>query len=206
MKVDADMVLIDDAVVERLIKPFELDDKLDEYRVQVLDYFTDSLTFGMEVFRKNLRYTKREDFFVDRSITGQRRIMIDYSGSSPQAYHCYDPDLIQSYTFGAHRASKGQGDILNLLIHHYENTDERMLAVACLGALDVLTNCVKVDPENYKNITENFIRSRMKSVDIDRINEKLSLILKRENRKFVIKNFLVRLINRALGLPVYKLS
>lgn len=198
IKIDADMVLVDDHVVSRLIQPFIFDDVLDQYNVMVDDYFTNSLIYGIEVFRKGLNFTKRTDFFVDRCISGQRRILNDYGGFGPAARHCYHPDIKQSYTFGAHRAAKGQEDIIQLVLNHFLFNQDKMLRAACLGALDVLTNRIKVNPKDYKSIAEKLIERRLRCNPNDLVTKNLSSVLKRKALKRKIKAFIFRIISKGL--------
>ncbi|MDY0403004.1 hypothetical protein [Sulfurovum sp.] len=108
IKLDADMVLIRDTIVDELVEIFQEDKDLDHAVFSVHDWYSDSNIMGMHMFSNRVKWiiSPKETLFVDRSPkrNGKR---VTYSNSpAPVAYHSPNPSLEEAFMFGYHRALK----------------------------------------------------------------------------------------------------
>ncbi|MEO0793962.1 MAG: hypothetical protein AAFX93_02300 [Verrucomicrobiota bacterium] len=107
IKIDADMVLNRDTIVEELLEIFQQDSSLDHGIFAVKDWYSDRNILGMHMFsnRANWQFSQ-EDLFVDYQpeIQGQRKIFWDEP--APVADHSPEPSISHAYQFGFHRALK----------------------------------------------------------------------------------------------------
>jgi len=106
IKVDADMVINDNKLFEKIVKKFEIDDSLEYLVIGVHDFFTDTLINGLHVFRNTVKWSDNGDLlFTDRSRVNSKHIY-DAKELAPAAFHCKNPSFFQSFHYGVHRGLK----------------------------------------------------------------------------------------------------
>jgi len=132
IKLDADMVFINDDAVSRMVK---LGMKgYDKVSFQVQDFFTNSRFFGVHLFSKHVKWKWTK--FVSKNIKPDRLDNAKKKISVKEAlvYHCYYPNIRQSFHYGFHRIHKGQNTLCKDVLSHFEdNPDDSNLRAACLG-------------------------------------------------------------------------
>lgn len=106
-KLDADMVLSGERVLERIGRWFLADPDLDHAQLALHDFFTDRPIMGLQVFSSRVRWLERSDgLFVDAApLVPGRRIDV-WEPQVAIADHAPDPTLLQAFRFGIHRAQK----------------------------------------------------------------------------------------------------
>ncbi len=107
IKLDADMVLVRNTVVEEMLEIFEKNTNLDQAIFTVRDWYSDSDIIGMHMFSNRVRWKiDKESLFVDTDpyILGEKIIISD--NIAPVAFHSPNPSIKEAYIFGFHRALK----------------------------------------------------------------------------------------------------
>lgn len=107
LKLDADMVFENPAMVGRIVALFEADKEVDHCLFTVRDWYSQTDIMGLHAFSNRVRWPRYKDrLFVDPNplIPGKR---IEITGHpAPVALHNPDPSLEFAYIFGYHRALK----------------------------------------------------------------------------------------------------
>lgn len=142
VKVDADMVIPDRDLFQKIVDRFQADPELDLLLIAVHDFPADTLLSGLNVFRNTVRWKLgREALFTDRTHIGTtvRKIEKDASDLAPAAVHCGNPSPFQAYHYGFHRGMKAiaggkRWGVLAALHDHYRRNPDIRLAYALLGA------------------------------------------------------------------------
>ncbi len=152
LKLDADMVLADQAVLGELVRVFEDRPALDHLVVAVSDWMTDSRIIGAHMFSKRVRWQPLSDgLYVDPDpeFPGEKLVVPD--PARDLVLHAIDPSPLQAFHFGAHRALQAaqpyrriaearphnarlQWDYLVRVWHHFLRSNDRRLALAILAA------------------------------------------------------------------------
>ena len=107
IKLDADMVLINDEAIQAIINCFLENPNTDQLNFSVHDVMSNSRIMGLLTFSKNVRWEKsKEILFVDHApiIPGARFLV--WGAPAPLALHCPNPHPFQAFHFGAHRMLK----------------------------------------------------------------------------------------------------
>ena len=107
VKVDADMVLANAAVLARIGGLFGADPELDHAQLAIEDFYTDHRIMGLHAFSPRVRWPRvDEGLFVDPMprVPGRRAAL--WEPSATVAFHSPDPSPLQAFRFGLHRASK----------------------------------------------------------------------------------------------------
>ena len=104
LKLDADMILEQPDVLERIFAVFDETPGLDHIEMAVNDIPSDTRIWGIHAFSNRARWQVDDELFVDPKprIPG-RRIQIK---SGPTISHCADPSPEQAYLLGIHRTTK----------------------------------------------------------------------------------------------------
>lgn len=107
VKLDADMVLSGDHVLETIGRWFVTDPELDHGQLALHDFFTDRAIMGLHVFSPRVRWPEHSDgLFVDAApIVPGRRAEV-WQPPIPIADHAPDPTPRQALGFGVHRGQK----------------------------------------------------------------------------------------------------
>ena len=158
VKLDADMVLGEETLLEQIVDYWRRNDGLDHLSLAVRDWYTDDLMEGMHVFSHRVQWhTRAESRFVDHSpvIPGERRNIFDHT--APVVHHSPDPSPVQAFRFGVHRALKVfqpertlmqygqmryQWEIIKKCWRHFERSRDRRLGLAIVGAENVMAGTV----------------------------------------------------------------
>ena len=168
IKVDADMVIEKVDLFAIIVEQFKVDSKLDLLSIAVHDYFTNNLIIGMNSYRNTVRWENPNDHlhtdmtFLRNTI---RKEVQDFDRLAPAAYHCPNPGKFQSFHFGFHRgikAVKGGTNwrVLRSMVSHYQNTNDKRVALALLGAQTAFTDKFSIHHISYNNksLEQHFIK------------------------------------------------
>lgn len=166
VKIDADMVLCRTTFFEEVVKKMEDNPDIDDLQIAVHDFFTDTLIYGLHVYRNTVTWkTSKERIFVDRIEQINKRVN-DKEELAPAAYHCPNPSLFQSFHYGLHKAVKvlqvgatifddfsSRFHLGNLkkIKEHYLKTNDLRLAFALIGADIALQKRYAHEEVNFDN-------------------------------------------------------
>lgn len=155
IKVDADMVIEDSRLFEKIAAKFTADPRLDWLCIQVHDFFCNRMIWGMNAYRNCVKWNYRdEQLFVDLILdyASVRKKLYDDHELTPAAIHCKNPAPFQAFHFGIHRGMKCaqpgrikadrqvlHWKILRDIFTHYEQTHDPRLAFALAGVETALT-------------------------------------------------------------------
>lgn len=161
IKIDADMVITDNELFEKVVKKFQNDPELDLLLIAIHDYFTDDMLIGINIFRNTVRWNLgKEALFTDRTYDPNsiRKKEKDYTEIAPAAMHCHNPSPFQAFHYGFHRGMKVENKKnylggLEPVVAHYQRTRDNHLAYAVLGANTAFTNKFTVDQISYNDET-----------------------------------------------------
>ena len=173
IKIDADMVLCRNTFFTEVISEMENSLEIDNLQIAVHDYFTDSLIYGLHVYRSSVKWRItdiKNDIFVDRiEIINKRKN--DKTKLAPAAKHAPNPSLFHSYHFGLHKTvkiiqpTKKHLDMESSTFHfsniintfkHYSRTRNKKLLFALEGFNDTIK--YKYNPSNI-NYNDPFVKS-----------------------------------------------
>jgi hypothetical protein len=150
IKVDADMVIQDPQIFEKIVKKMAEMPNVQILSIAVHDFFSDQLIFGLNTYRNTVRWDfKKEKLFVDIPEVPREGYLFDETELAPAAVHCADPTPYQAFHYGVHhglkmvqpeqeviressRRTKWTG--MEKTWDHYRRTKDRRLALACIGA------------------------------------------------------------------------
>lgn len=144
VKVDADMVLVDDTIIHRLYEAMRRHQG-DGIQAALHDYFTDDLIFGVNCFANTVYFEEaRDDYMCDRTYKNINNFIL---GTDPRskalgigAYHAPDPTPQQAFHFGMYRAFKRQQYILDRLKAAYDKHKDEGRKWALIGARSANAN------------------------------------------------------------------
>lgn len=150
IKVDADMVLSDPALFEKIVKKMEELPDIEILTIAVDDFFSDQLIFGLNTYRNTVHWDfAKENLFVDIPNVPRERYFFDDKELAPAATHCSNPSPFQALHYGVHRGLKviqldqeskkessrrAKWTGAERTWVHYLQTDDTRLGLACLGA------------------------------------------------------------------------
>ena len=107
VKLDADMVMTNDCVLENIVNYFEKNPNIDQGNFAVYDKMSNQNIMGLLVFTGKARWERNdEDLFVDYTPVIPGRRLLIWGRPSPVATHCLNPHLFQAFHYGVHRAMK----------------------------------------------------------------------------------------------------
>lgn len=141
VKVDADTVLADPWVLERLWTLMSSDPDITGIQAPLLDYFTDGHINGLNCFSPRVKFNDTSDeLFCDRRVdVGHVRIIksdLVPDELRPAGYHCYNAHEAQAFHFGVHRQLKGQIETMRMVRKAWHrHSKDRLRGMALLGAL-----------------------------------------------------------------------
>lgn len=142
VKIDADMVLVSDDAIERMLHPFA-GSELEYCSYHVHDFFTDTAIYGVNCISSKVRFDW--DRFVESDRTPDRHL----SCLDPKvcgrvcrwfeevtALHAHFPHELQAFRFGYNRQIKKQRNNVAAMVRHFEREPlNPMLRMACLGVI-----------------------------------------------------------------------
>ena len=168
-KLDADMVLADEHILQAIVNQFQNDPSLDHCVIPVDDAMTGGKMLGAHAFSNRVHWEKNtERLFVDPDpdYTGLRCIVDNRIDA--WIFHMSNPNEFQAFRFGVHRALKAtqfftplsqkrwftaltQWRNLRTILHKYKVDNQRIHALAMLGASDVFCKSISVSESGYDN-------------------------------------------------------
>lgn len=141
IKIDADMVLKDETVIERCIK--ELHEAMSKgytsIQCPLYDYFLEGMVYGLNCYSTKVVFEKPSNrIFCDRSTKNNKTWVIrspDQTKNNlyPAGSHCSNPTDHQSFMWGYHRGSKANHDIYRQLMNSIEKRGTRQKHLALCG-------------------------------------------------------------------------
>lgn len=168
VKVDADMVLAHEYVLERVVEEFRSHPDMDHLIVHCLDFMTGKDIIGVHAYSNRVRWEASEEgLFLDPSPKRPgRRIILDPDGVL--FFHSPNPGALQAFHFGVHRALKVtqrdrpastrkiegmevQWATLSDVWARYQSDGDRRHGLALLGADAVFAGRLSNDAHNYEN-------------------------------------------------------
>lgn len=162
IRLDADMVLIDDFVLSRILKKFNSNKDITKICTYVNDYFTNENIIGMHCFTKDVNFIiQTNKLFCDRKIEFNHKIVINPHQISekdinPAALHAHYANEKQAFFFGIHRSLKQQYHILNKVKKAYKKYNDDIRAYALLGFNHVNKFNVSNFNYNHSNFQNTF--------------------------------------------------
>lgn len=107
VKVDADMVIENEHLFERIIGVFKENPILDLLSIAIYDWFSNRLILGLNTYRNNIKWKEcDEDLFVDGMPLDKGLSLLDWKTLAPAAIHCKNPSPFQAFHFGIHKGLK----------------------------------------------------------------------------------------------------
>jgi len=167
VKLDADMVLINNMVLENIVQFFEPNPNVDQANFSVHDVMSDWNIMGLLAFTGRARWEiNDEKLFVDHTpkIPGKRLLI--WGKPSPVALHCPDPHLFEAFHYGAHRALKAiqkgrqskkwiqsaiQWHLLARVWRNYVKFKDKKRGMMMAGAFSVWSGEVDLEANEYSN-------------------------------------------------------
>jgi hypothetical protein len=144
IKIDADVVLASDTILDRIVHKMRRDGGIDILAVAVHDFFTDQLiNAGMATYRNTVRWDySRETMFVDIAEVRPGREVYDDKELAPAGVHCKNPAPWQAFHYGLHRGlksiqrihSSGHWAYLERVWANFLKTGDTRIGLAVLGA------------------------------------------------------------------------
>lgn len=188
VKIDADMVLTNDTLFEKIVQKFESNDWMDLLGIAVYDFFSDQLIWGLNAYRKSVRWDfEKETIFVDIPEVPRNKILFDKIDLAPAAIHCKNPSPFQAFHYGIHRALKSLQPIhsethwntLKRTWGNFQRTKDIRVGLASLGAELTYAGFFRISDLDYtdsrmKDILENYLR--LDPVGLSREINKLRLL------------------------------
>jgi glycosyltransferase involved in cell wall biosynthesis len=150
VKVDADMVLLDDDFVARAVAILAANPGVDLLQMAVLDFFSGRTMQGINAYRRGFAWdpARQDALFSDRTQVAKERRLVTWAPFARSAIHAPDPSPFQAFHFGAHRGLKvrqpereqrdedqaaQQTTYLEQTWEHFGVRRDRRLGLACLG-------------------------------------------------------------------------
>jgi len=204
IKVDADMVLVDDHLFSNIEQKFRENDWLDLLEIRVHDFYSDQLIWGLSSFRSSLKWKPvQENLFVvhieDVPPVPENRRIRDCKELAPAALHCKNPSPLQAFHYGVHKGLKviqpGIGEKvisktysswnkIERTYAHFKRKRDIRLGFAVLGAELALKGNFQADHLNYSNPYMKHVISRYADYSIPQIQLEISR-LRRANWGFL---------------------
>lgn len=198
LKIDADMVLARSTVFEEIIVEAKKYKQINHFEVKLLDYFTNSLIYGLHIYRNNVRWNLgNEVYFTDRahSNTTYKVYALLTDPCVPIAIHAPNPSELQSFHFGVHKMVKvmqnavAKPDLDSSTMHlkniyltqrNYLRTCDVKLVYAILGAFWALEERVGYREANYDSTLTRLALDKYENIS----NNELNGVIKAITRKY----------------------
>jgi len=168
IKVDADIVLLDDHLFSNISQKFRDNDWLDCLEIRLQDFYSDQLIWGLNSFRSTVKWKPaQENLFIDDfpPVPENRRIT-DCKELAPAGIHCKNPSPLQAFHYGVYKGLKViQPEIDEKVISksysnwkkiertyaHFKRKQDIRLGFAVLGGELALTGNFQADQLDYSN-------------------------------------------------------
>jgi|WetSurMetagenome_2_1015567.scaffolds.fasta_scaffold173005_1 hypothetical protein len=175
IKIDADVVLASDTILERIVDKMRKDDGIDILAVAVLDFFTNQLiNAGMATYRNTVTWDyDKETMFVDIADAHPGREVYDDKELAPAGMHCKNPAPWQAFHYGLHRGlksiqrihSSGHWSYLERVWANFLKTGDTRIGLAVLGAELAYSGRLKRSDVDYTNARVRAILEKYLSLD-----------------------------------------
>jgi len=168
MKLDADMVLEDRLLLERIVSRFQASEGMDVLTIPVLDFFTGRYIQGFHTYRSNVTWARQEDdVFTDMNDVSRKRTLVEDDPQIPSITHCKNPSDFQAFHYGLHRGVKvkealtvrrkqpvqlvGNFEEIQIVWNRFLDLTDRRLGLASLGAEHALSGHIRAEHVSYTN-------------------------------------------------------
>ena len=168
LKLDADVVLLDDDYVERVVGVLRANPQLDLLQMALLDYFSGAAMQGVNAYRRSLdwRPERQDSLFTDRTGVDRSKRLVTWAPFLRGAIHAPDPSPLHAYHFGVHRGMKvlqpgreqfdaaqslEQAVYLERTLEHFRLRRDRRLGLACVGYEQALRGEFELAQLDYTN-------------------------------------------------------
>jgi hypothetical protein len=168
IKLDGDMVLLDDDFVSRVVEIFQSDPDLELVQMAVLDFFSGEPMQGINAYRRSIEWrSERQDaLFTDKTFVDKSKRLVTWAPFAHSAIHSPDPTPFQAFHFGVHRGVKvlqplsatfntDQGAEQTLYLEktweHFKVRRDPRLGFACLGFELALSGRYGLEHLDYSN-------------------------------------------------------
>lgn len=168
VKLDGDMVLLDESFVERVVATFAAGENIDLLQMGILDFYSGRTMQGVNAYRQGFEWhTERQDrLFTDKTQVAKERRLVTWASFRDSCVHAPDPSPFHSFHFGVHRGLKvlqphtdrrrddqalEQFVYLEATWEHFLLRRDPRLAFAVLGFELALAGAYEVDDLDYTN-------------------------------------------------------
>jgi hypothetical protein len=139
VKIDADTVLATTTMLADIYAQFTANERVTGLQAPLLDYMTDSMINGLNVFSPRVVFNDTNDeLYCDRKVDEGHDIVLrerDLPESIvPAGFHCFDPTDRQAFHYGLHRMLKGQTTTLDKVFNAWARDRDRPRLFALVGA------------------------------------------------------------------------
>lgn len=167
VKLDADMVIAREDLLERIAERFVREPELDHLKIAVQDFYSDRLIGALNAYRSTSRWARVNDnFTTDAGPIDRRAVVEDWTDLAPAALHSPDPSPFQAFHFGLHKGLKvhaaARQHRVDLATRHFTNiektwthyrrTRDARLLLASVGAEVALSGTLGVDDIDYESV------------------------------------------------------
>ena len=190
IKVDADIVLLDDHLFSSISQIFLEKEWLDLLEIRVHDFYSDQLIWGLSSFRSTVKWQPaQENLFVDDfPPVAKDRWISNCKELAPAGIHCKNPSPFQAFHYGAYKGLKViQPEINEKVIHkmhsnwkkiertyaHFKRKRDIRLGFAVLGAELALKGNFQTDHLDYSNPYMKHVFSRYADYAIPQIQSEI---------------------------------
>lgn len=150
IKVDADMVIVDESFIERVVAVMVARPDLAILQIAILDYLSGGEIQGTNAYSKKMKWeqSSQDSLFTDSAPIPYEQRLIVWGTFHRSVIHCPNPAPFQAFHFGVHRAvkvisslsagaeSRAKEQMLYLArtYQHFGQRRVKNLLFACLGA------------------------------------------------------------------------
>jgi hypothetical protein len=182
-KVDADTVICNNDLFEKVVEKFEQNPWMEVFAIAVKDFFCGHLIqAGMAFYRNTVKWNFDKDtLFVDIPETSKDHYVYDQVELAPAAIHCKNPLPFHAFHYGVHRGlksiakihSSGHWKFLQETWHNFNKVNDPRIGLAVLGAELVYAGKCKKEIVDYTNPSLSGIFDRYKDLTSDEIRRKI---------------------------------
>lgn len=201
IKVDADIVLLDEYLFSNIAKKFHENDWLDLLEIRIHDFFSEQLIWGLPSYRSTVKWKPvQENLFIDDfPPVPKNRWMPDCKELAPAGIHCKNPTPLQAFHYGVHKGLKiiqtgvsekltskslSNFEKIEKTYAHFKMKRDIRLGLAVLGAELALKGIFQADHLDYSNPYIEQTLSHYADYDYRHIQSEISR-LRRSNWGFL---------------------
>ncbi len=190
LKLDADMVLVDEDFVADVSDTFSANEDLVVLNMALLDFFSGDLMQGINAYRRGFEWDNRKQdaLFTDRMSGADGHRWVTWTTFANSVLHCPNPSEFQAFHFGFHRGMKVvqlDRDAVDLSAateqfmylaktrEHYALRRDRRLAFALLGFEIALTEPIGLENISYSDPTMKRRFVPFQSLSLQELDEEI---------------------------------